>query len=186
MAKPGELTPQQEKFAQGVASGLTLSDAYRQAYKAGKMKPATINETASRLASDPKISARVASLARKVEEVFVVDTAKLLREASRLAHSDISNIMHPDGKVKLPHELDPETRAAVASFKIDEYGRIEYKFWDKNSAQERLFKHKGLFEQDNKQKADPFTKLLQSLNPATVGVMPGANRGALDDDHSDD
>jgi hypothetical protein len=187
MAKPGELTPQQEKFAQGVASGLSQAESYRKAYPAAlKWKDDSVHNKASTLARHALVRARVAALAKKVEEAFAVDTAKLLREASRLAHSDISNIMHPDGKVKLPHELDPETRAAVASFKIDEYGRIEYKFWDKNSAQERLFKHKGLFEQDNKQKADPFTKLLQSLNPATVGVMPGANRGALDDDHSDD
>lgn len=186
MAKPGELTPQQEKFAQGVASGLTLADAYRQAYPLSKnWKPLSLHPKASGLAADSKVSARIASLARKVEEAFTVDTAKLLREASRLAHSDIANIMHPDGRVKLPHELDPETRAAVASFKIDEYGRIEYKFWDKNSAQERLFKHKGLFEQDNKQKADPFTALLQSLKPAIVGVMPGANQAALDDNTDD-
>lgn len=186
MAKPGELTPQQEKFAQGVASGLTQADAYRKAYPASlKWKDDSVHNKASALMRHALVSARVASLARKVEEAFTVDTAKLLREASRLAHSDIANIMHPDGRVKLPHELDPETRAAVSSFKIDEYGRIEYKFWDKNSAQERLFKHKGLFEQDNKQKADPFTALLQSLKPAIVGVMPGANQAALDDDNDD-
>ena len=186
MAKPGELTPQQEKFAQGVASGLTQSAAYRQAYpKSNAWKDTSVNVNASKLLADTNIRQRVASLARKVEEAFTVDTAKLLREASRLAHSDIANIMHPDGRVKLPHELDPETRAAVSSFKIDEYGRIEYKFWDKNSAQDRLFKHKGLFEQDNKQKADPFTALLQSLKPAIVGVMPGANQAALDDDNDD-
>lgn len=186
MAKPGELTPQQEKFAQGVASGLTQSAAYRLAYPKSKAwKDTSVNVNASKMLADTNIRQRVAALAQKVEEAFTVDTAKLLREASRLAHSDIANIMHPDGRVKLPHELDPETRAAVASFKIDEYGRIEYKFWDKNSAQDRLFKHKGLFEQDNKQKADPFTALLQSLKPAIVGVMPGANKAALDDDTDD-
>lgn len=160
------LTPQQEKFAQEVASGKGRSAAYRSAYKTGKMKPETVNETASRLAADPKIAARVAALAAKAEEHFAVDTAKLLREASRLAFSDIGNIMHADGRVKLPHELDAETRAAVASFKIDEYGRIEYKFWDKNAAIERLFKHKGLFEKDNGQKAPPLVGMVR-LVPLT-------------------
>jgi hypothetical protein len=168
------LTPQQEKFAQEVVKGVNLAEAYRTAYpKSQKWADSTLWPHASRLASDGKVSARVKILAQKVEERFTIDAEKLLREASRLAHSDISNIMHPDGKVKLPHELDPDTRAAVASFKIDEYGRIEYKFWDKNSAIERLFKHKGLFEQDNKQKADPLAEAIKSLGGNVLG--PGQN-----------
>lgn len=170
------LTPQQEKFALAVAGGKSLADAYREAYPASaKWKLESLHPKASALAADGKVQARVASLAKKVEEKFVIDTEKLLREATRLAHSDIAGIMHSNGRVKLPHELDPETRAAVASFKIDEYGRIEYKFWDKNSAIERLFKHKGLFEVDNKQKTDPLTNLIKTLG----GNVLGPGRGVL-------
>lgn len=53
------LTSQQEHFARLVAEGKSQSDAYRGAYKAGKMKPATINAEASRLIANPAISARV-------------------------------------------------------------------------------------------------------------------------------
>jgi phage terminase small subunit len=81
-----------------------------------------------------------------------LDAGKILAEVAKLAHSDIAGIMATDGKVKLPHELDAVTRAAVASFKIDEYGRIEYKFWDKNTALEKAMKHLGLYEKDNAQK----------------------------------
>jgi len=166
------LTPQQEKFAQEVASGKSLSDAYRSAYKVGKSKTETVNENACRTMADSKVSARVKVLAQKVEQAFVVDTSKLLKEIHRLAHSSIVNIMHPDGKVKLPHELDPDTAAAVASFKIDEYGRIEYKFWDKNSAQERLAKHKGLFKEDNEQQAPAVFQKIE-----LVGVRPKPEPG---------
>ncbi len=169
------LTLQQENFALAVAGGKSLSDAYRSAYKAGKMAAETVNKRASELMANGEIAGRVAGLAKKVEEKFVVNTEKLLREATRLAHSDIAGIMHSNGRVKLPHELDADTRAAVASFKIDEYGRIEYKFWDKNSAIERLFKHKGLFEIDNKQKTDPLDNLLKTLG----GNVLGPGRGVL-------
>ena len=163
------LTPQQEKFAQEVVKGNSLAEAYRAAYpKSVKWADATVWSQSSRLMANGKVSARAKALAQKVEERFAIDTEKLLREASRLAHSDIAGIMHPDGRVKLPHELDPETRAAVASFKIDEYGRIEYKFWDKNSALERLFKHKGLFEQDNAQRVDPLLDLISGLSGAVL------------------
>lgn len=146
------LTPGQEEFARGVAQGLTQTDAYRLAYPASKKwKDNSVHIKASLCAAKDKVKLRITNLAIKSEEVFAINTGKLLQEAHRLAHSDIAKIMHPDGKVKLPHELDADTRAAISSFKIDEYGRIEYKFWDKNAAQERLFKHKGLFKLDNEQ-----------------------------------
>lgn len=161
------LTPQQEKFAQGVASGLNQSEAYRRAYpRSVKWKENAVQNAGYKMMGIGDVSARVVALARKVEEAFVVDTARLLRESSRIAHSDIANIMHSDGRVKLPQELDVETRAAIASFKIDEYGRIEYKFWDKNNAHERLFKHKGLFEVDNAQKPAQVVEVrLTALKP---------------------
>lgn len=174
------LTPQQEAFAQAVASGKNLSEAYRTAYpKSQKWADTTLWPHASKLMGNDKVSTRIVSLARKVEEFFAIDTARLLREASRLAHSDIAGIMHPDGKVKLPHELDADTRAAVASFKIDEYGRIEYKFWDKNSAIERLFKHQGLFKEDNKQKTDALGELILGLSGNVMQPVASAGSPAL-------
>ncbi len=166
------LTHQQEKFAQEVVKGVNLAEAYRIAYpRSAKWADSAVWAQSSRLMADGKVSARAKLLAQKVEEVFAVDTAKLLRESSRIAFSDVSRIMHPDGKVKLPHELDPDTRAAVASFKIDEYGRIEYKFWDKNSSHERLFKHKALFEQHNKQQNEGAAEFLKSLTASIVGIV---------------
>ena len=99
-----------------------------------------------------------------------VDTAVVIAEENlRLAQSRISGIMHADGRVKLPHELDPETEAAIASFKIDEYGRIEYKFWDKNSALERAAKILGLFKKDNEQKPPAIAVDRIELAPLTDG-----------------
>jgi phage terminase small subunit len=146
------LTPQQEKFAQEVASGKNLSDAYRAAYKVGKSKPETVNENASRVMADSKVAARVKGLQAKSAEKAALDSATILEEVRRLAVSDIAGIMTEDGRVKLPHELDKSTRAAIKSFKIDEYGRIEYQFWDKGNALEKAMKHLGLFKEDNEQK----------------------------------
>lgn len=175
------LTPQQETFALAVAGGKSLAEAYRSAYpKSLKWAETTLWPHASKLMANDKVSTRIKALAKKVEERFVIDTERLLREAARLAYSDIGQIMHPDGRVKLPHELDPETRAAVSSFKIDEYGRIEYKFYDKNSAVERLFKHKGLFEVDNKQKGASAAEFLKAVTGDVAG--PGNHSIPYDDD----
>tara|TARA_R110000868_G_scaffold43634_2_gene146577 strand:+ start:1152 stop:1706 length:555 start_codon:yes stop_codon:yes gene_type:complete len=57
------LTAKAEKFAQEIArGGKTLSDAYRVAYNAEKVRPSQVNERASRLMASPKIMARVQEL----------------------------------------------------------------------------------------------------------------------------
>lgn len=53
------LTPKQEKFIQGVVSGMTYSDAYRAAYNCVRMKPETVNNKAYELMQKGEISARV-------------------------------------------------------------------------------------------------------------------------------
>jgi hypothetical protein len=67
-ANPERLTGKQEAFAQAVAKGAVLSDAYREAYDAERMKDKTIWEEACKLAQNPKVSARVKTLQAQMEE----------------------------------------------------------------------------------------------------------------------
>ena len=161
------LSPGQERFAQLVGSGVNQSEAYRQAFPSSlKWKPESVRQKASRVAALAHVSARIAQLQAGAADRAELDGAEIMREIRRLAHSDIAGIMHDNGRVKLPHELDPATRAAVASFKIDEYGRIEYKFWDKNAALDKAAKIKGLYKEDNQQKPATVTRI------ELVGVRP--------------
>lgn len=108
-----------------------------------------------------------------------ITTARVLEETARLAFSDIGKIIGKDGKMLLPNELDEDTRAAVASFEIDEYGRIKYKFWDKNTANERLFKHQNLYKENN-EGARPLIQVaiisLVPLQPLPGGRVIDAER----------
>lgn len=55
--KDGEgLTPKQRKFTQGVASGLSLADAYRQAYDASAMSDKAIRTESAKLIQHPVIA----------------------------------------------------------------------------------------------------------------------------------
>ncbi len=56
------LTEKQETFALSVTTGLSLTDAYRQSYRAEHMKPPTIYVEASRLAAHPKVALRIQEL----------------------------------------------------------------------------------------------------------------------------
>lgn len=72
------LTDKQENFAQGVAKGLTLSDAYRNAYSAGEMTSTAINSEASRLMDHPAIASRVKWLLQvRQEKSFALDAARI-------------------------------------------------------------------------------------------------------------
>lgn len=148
------LTSRQELFAQGVASGLTQIDAYKKAYpKSLKWKPESLRVQGAKMLAAPNISLRIKALQALSADIAVLDGAEIMREIGRIAFSDIGNIIDPvTGKVRMPNELDVATRAAVASFEIDEYGRVKYKFWDKGGALRDASKIRGLFEQDNKQK----------------------------------
>jgi hypothetical protein len=122
------LTPRQERFAQLVAHGKkSQADAYREAYPTScQWKDASVYVAASELAADAKVSRRIQELKVITHENVGLQAEKVLMEVKMLAHSDIGSVMHPDGRVKLPNELDPATRAAVKKFRIDELGRIEY------------------------------------------------------------
>lgn len=60
------LTPKQEKFCLAYLKTGNASEAYRQAYAADGMKPATINVKASELLSNGKVSVRLDELRKPV------------------------------------------------------------------------------------------------------------------------
>ena len=168
------LTPKQEAFAVAVAAGESLSDAYRKAYpRSLKWACETVHEAASRMAAHYKVKTRISTLRAAAEKLSTLEAARVLDEIAKLAHSDVAGIMHPDGSVKLPHELDAATRAAVASFEIDASGRIKYRFWDKNAALDKAAKHLGLYEKDNEQQATPIRDMLASLGGKVVVPKKG-------------
>lgn len=117
----------------------------------------------------------VATILRKRSAELVasleLSTERSLRETARIAFSDPRKIMHADGRIKMPHELDEETAAAIASFEVSFDGTIKYKFWPKTTALDQAHKIQGHYEKDNKQKADPLAALLDSLAGNVVGVV---------------
>lgn len=168
------LTPRQELFAQGVASGLDQSAAYCRAYpKSEKWKSESLRVEAAKMCATPNISLRIKALQALSADAAVLDGAEIMREIRRVATSDIGGIIGPDGRVLMPNELDAATRAAVASFEIDMQGRPKYKFWDKNAALTNASKIKGLFEIDNKQKGltdDLSRDDLRALRDRLMGI----------------
>lgn len=84
------LTAKQEDFARAVASGGTLSDAYRSAYNSKTANIATINHEASRVANNPKVAARIKAL-------LVAAEKRMMRDAVHLREHVIRGLLKESG-----------------------------------------------------------------------------------------
>ena len=87
----------------------------------------------------------------------LIDPDRALREAARLAYSDIGDLFDKDGRL-LPLPAWPvHIRAAVSSVKYRKFNAeagdgkqediVELKLWDKSKNLEMLFKHMNLFKE---------------------------------------
>ena len=194
-----DLTPQQERFARNVVSGMSQADAYRDAYPAAKRwKDDSVHNSASALMRNPQVSTRVADGMKIAAERAAITKADVLREAARLARFDIRRLYKEDGSLKKIHELDDETAAAIQGIEqVEQYegsgqDRVfvgylhKYKIADKNAALEKLFKHFGLYEKDNDQKNKPASQLLALLGGNVVGtVAEGPRQSDGDEDEEE-
>jgi phage terminase small subunit len=159
------LSPQRERFALAVVSGETQAEAYRLAYpRSRKWKPEALWVAGAKLVAKGKVSVRVAELREKAAKRAEITAADVLTEAAQIAFSDIRKLFDENGNLKSIHELDDDTAASIAAIEYGPLGVVKIKFWDKNAALEKLFKHLGLFKADNKQRGDAVAELLAAID----------------------
>jgi phage terminase small subunit len=149
---PFELTLKQQRFAAEYCIDLNATAAYSRAGYAARGNAA--EACASRLLRNAKVQRAIEEREKKLVSRCEATIENLLREASALAFSDIRKLFNTDGSPKSIHELDDRTAAAISSIEVGQImsegnvtGRVcKIKLWDKNSAQERLFKYLRLFD----------------------------------------
>ena len=154
-----ELTLKQQRFANEYCIDLNAAAAYQRAgYNA---RGNSAEAAASRLLSNVKVRQAVQEKEKIVAKRCEVTAENILRETGAVAFSDIRKLFNTDGSPKSIHELDDATAGAIKSIEIGQMiseGKVvgqvcKIKLWDKNTAQERLFKHFRLFDRDNSQKS---------------------------------
>ena len=137
------LTKKQEIFCYEVIKQPTLSAAYRIAYNAENMKYDSVNTEASQLMKNPKIAKRVQELKKKMEK-------KQLYTLEESVKRDLKLIQRYESALDVLENKDADkTEIEAAERTIKHIGASGY-----NSAQERLSKQHGMFDKDNKQKAN--------------------------------
>ena len=186
------LSQQRERFVLEIISGKNQSEAYRIAYPTSlKWKEAAVWSQASQLMANSKVALRVKELREAAANRATFTAADVLRQVWSMASFDVRKLYKADGSPIPIHELDDMTAAAIQGVDIEEEytGKGEdrvfigytkkYKVADKNSAAEKLMKHLGLYELDNKQ-TNPMTDLLASLSGNVA--KPVADSGLPEDE----
>lgn len=152
MVDRARLTPKQEKFAAGVAQGLTQSEAYRRAYpRSKKWKDASVWNHSAKLAAHSDVSARIEFLKAKAAAKNEITTERVLREIARLAFADLREVMDwgPGGVSLRPSDkLSADAAAAIAEISETTNqtgGTLKVKLHSKVEALEKLAKHLSLY-----------------------------------------
>ncbi len=177
----GKLTPKQEKFCQKYIETGNASEAYRQSYDAGKMKPETINRNAHAQLGNSKIAARIGELKLKLEKRHEITVDRVLKEYGKLAFLDIRKAFDEFGNLRPLHTMDDDTAAAIAGLDVEERilagesGDAEMisvrvkkiKLSDKRASLDSIARYLGMFK--DKDTTPP-------ENHSTVIVLPANGR----------
>jgi len=152
-----KLTIKQEKYAQGLFTGLSQREAYKQAYNCENMMDKSIDECACVLAADLKVVSRIEELTNELRLRNMVTVEKVVSEYAKIGFFDPRKLFNEDGKPKDITELDDDTAASVAGLDMQEvyegYGDDrefvgyvkKYKLTDKKGALDSMAKYLGMF-----------------------------------------
>lgn len=152
--KTKRLTPAQRHFCDEWLKDHNGTRAYLCAYpRAKKVETAWVN--ASRLLSLAKVRGYIRARQAEMAKKFKIDQERVLREEACIAFSNIA-MLFEDGKLLDPNQIPEEMQRAIRSIEIKDLpdgGReYRYRFWDKGRALDRISKHLGMYEKDNRQK----------------------------------
>lgn len=122
-----KLSAKKEKFALLMATGapqtgkpLTQSEAYRLAFKPKKMKEKTVWEEASRVAADPKVSARIQELKQPIIEQAQVTKEQWLKKMEGYFHADVRKMFTgPGDLIEIP-DLEENEANMINGFELVE------------------------------------------------------------------
>lgn len=150
----GKLSQKQEMFCVKYAKHGNATRAYKEAYKAEKMRPATINREASAMLDNPKITARLAELNQMAVSDAVMtkqEALQLLSVKARIKITDVCNfrqeqvgndeegnpVFQTVWTMKDAEDIDPNVAACIKSVTVTRTGpKIE--LYDANASAKLL------------------------------------------------
>lgn len=115
------LTAKQERFCQEmIKPKANQSDAYRAAFQAKNMLPATIHSEAYRLMQNPEITARIAELMAPAVQAARISHEQWLSKMQLLFEADVRKLFLPSGRPVELHELGEAEALLIEGFEVEE------------------------------------------------------------------
>lgn len=168
--KKSEFTPKQIRFCQEYVIDLNGTQS---AIRAGYSKK-TAKEQATRLLTNVHVQSKISELQKNIGNRLEVTAERVIAELAKVGFSNIQDYLDQGNEVKDLTTIDRDKAACVESIKIQEsetqFGTsrsVSFKLSDKISALEKLGRHLGIFEKDNKQSANSF-KIYNGIDPDKV------------------
>lgn len=151
-----KLEPRQERFVQEYLIDLNGTQAYMRAEPSTTEKSA--RTLASRMLAKVNVQKRIAAERSKTAAKLELTRERVLAEYAKLAFFDMRQAYHESGALKLPHELDEDTAAAIAGYEtveMDGGGKDapplqvrKVKWADKRAALDSIMKAQGWNKSD--------------------------------------
>lgn len=154
------LNDRQKRFCELYAASLNATSAYIEAgYRVKNEKVAGVN--AARMLGNASIQAYLKELKAQSQERTGISIDRVLEEYAKLAFSDITEIVTPDGSdVKPLDKLPKSVTASISSITVSKQegkhgfsSKMSIRLHDKTKALEALGKHLGLLSDLNQAKA---------------------------------
>jgi phage terminase small subunit len=160
------LTEKQKRFCEEYLVDLNATQA---AIRAGYSED-TARSIASENLSKPDIQEYIRVLQKEISERNKITQDMWLQELAKIGFSDIKNYYTSDDEQIEITQLDNKLTAAIAQLKVTETrlpGGVkivkEFKLHDKIAALEKIGKHLGFFEKDNRQKGAASGEILEVI-----------------------
>lgn len=154
------LTDKEQRFCEEYLVDLNATQA---AIRAGYSEK-TARSIGSENLSKPDIQEKISLLRQELSDKTGITAQRVLNELAKIAFSDLRKAFKADNALLDVRQFDDDIAGAVASVEVDAlYEKIDgekelvgqtqkIKLYDKVAALEKLGKHLGIFEKDNRQK----------------------------------
>jgi phage terminase small subunit len=151
---PALSNPKYEAFCQEYMKDLNQTQA---AIRVGYSEKTAVVQ-GSRLLTHVNVSERIAELMQERQQRTQVTADMVIAELAKIGFHNVQDFVNGGNSILELKHLDANKTAAVSSvkttMKADGDLVSEVKFHDKVAALEKLGKHLGIFERDNKQKTE--------------------------------
>ena len=180
------LTDKQAAFAREYVIDFNASAA---ALRAGYSQR-TAGRTAAELMKDARVQAEIQRLTAAKAARASMEADEVVEQLVNIVRSDISDVMtwgmseveddeglpngvailRPNVTVFNSADLPRSITGAIAEVSMTDKGTFKVKMHDKGAAIDKLMRHLGMFEKDNKQVADGLAMLIQAAQGSALPI----------------